>query len=180
MAGTAQALNNQRSRSYTEYYFLSEAVDSDSGGFSYSAGDASDKSTESGRRIIQSGIQVVRFHVWQDLTSGVEDGVAPLHATVTFDMTYEWYACLSNPCGTIKIEGLHSEGFIQAKLMINQAHYGLGLSQPGSRQIQFVMSPTPMYVRLDASEVVHGSVRMKFGDRQLNIKLPATKVIFTR
>jgi hypothetical protein len=95
-------------------------------------------------------------------------------------MTYGWYACLSNPGGVIKIEGLPGGGSIEAKLMINQAHYGLGLSQPGARQIQFVMSPTPMYVRLDAKEAVRGSVRMKFGDRQLNIKLPETKVIFTR
>jgi hypothetical protein len=173
--GVAPGIDTQRTRAHADYNYLNESLESDLNGLAHNS-----SMSVPGRRSSHSGIQVVRFHVWQDLTSGVGDGAAPLHATVTFDMTSEWYASLQNPCGTIKIEGLKGEGLIQAKLLINQAHYGLGLSQPGSRQLQFVMSPTPMYVKLDASETVRGTVRMKFGDRQLIIRLPETRVIFTR
>lgn len=163
-----------KAKSHVEHYFLSETFESDISAAQYGSTTAPDY------RPSHSGIQVVRFHVWQDLTAGTGDGVAPLHATVTFDMTPEWYEKLNNPCGTIKIEGLRGEGLVQAKLLINQAHYGLGLTQPGSRQIQFVMSPAPMYLRLDANQTVRGTVRVKFGDRQLILKLPETRVIFTR
>jgi hypothetical protein len=127
----------------------------------------------------RSGLQVVRFHVWQDLT-GVEGDVAPLHATVTLEMTSEWYSKLSKPDGSIKIDGVNGMGIVQARLLMYQAHYGLGLLQPGTRQMQFVMSPTPMYIRLNSCQTVRGTARMKFGDEHVVITLPETKVIFTR
>ena len=61
-----------------------------------------------------------------------------------------------------------------------QAHYGLGLGQSGSKQLQFMMSPTPLCVRLSGSETVRGTAKMKFGERYVSIELPETKVIFTR
>jgi hypothetical protein len=126
------------------------------------------------------GVQVIRFHVWQDLTAGMGEEAAPLYATVTFEMTSDWYQNMSNSCGTIRIEGVKSDAVIQARLVLNQAHYGLGLTQPGSRQLQFVMSPTPMHIKLGPNESMRGVVRMRFGDRQLVVRLPETKVIFTR
>jgi hypothetical protein len=126
------------------------------------------------------GIQVVRFHVWQDLTVGAEKDSAPLHVTVTFEMANEWYAALSQPDGRIRIQGLRGNETIQANLVVHQAHYGLGLTQPGSRQLQFVMSPTQRCPRQHDNQMVRGSVRMKFGRRSVRIDLPATKLIFTR
>jgi len=128
----------------------------------------------------ENGIQVIRFHVWQDLTACPGEGSAPLYTTLTFEMTSEWYLNLNTSCGTIRMEGVQSEALVQAKLVLNRAHHGLGLIQPGSRQLQFVMSPTPMHMRLDANEIVRGIARVRFGDRQVVAKLPETKVIFTR
>ena len=56
----------------------------------------------------------------------------------------------------------------------------LGLTQPGSRQLQFVMSPTQKCPRQPDNQTVRGTVRMKFGRRSVRIHLPETKVIFTR
>jgi hypothetical protein len=126
------------------------------------------------------GIQVVRFHVWQDLTVGAERDAVPLHVTVTFEMTNEWSAALSQPNGIIRLHGVRANEVTQATLLLHQAHYGLGLTQPGSRQLQFVMSPTQRCPRLRDNQTVWGTVRMKFGKRNVNIDLPETKVIFTR
>lgn len=132
------------------------------------------------RESAHSSIQVVRFHVWQDLTAQVDDGLAPLHATVTVEMANELYASLSKPGGSIKIETLRTREVLEARLLVYQAHYGLGLGKPGSKQLQFMMSPTPLYARLSAGESVRGTAKMKFGDRYASIVLPETKVIFTR
>jgi hypothetical protein len=126
------------------------------------------------------GIRVVRFHVWQDLTVGAEKDAAPLHVTVTLEMTNEWYAALDQPNGYIKLQGLRDIETVQAMLVIHQAHYGLGLTQPGSRQLQFVMSPTQKCPRQRDNQTVRGTVRIKFGKRNVRIDLPETKVIFTR
>jgi len=146
----------------------------------FEAGTTQERNVAHRRGSVQSGIQVVRFHVWQDLTAEIDDGLAPLHATVTLEMTNEWYANLSKPGGSIKIETARSAEIIEAKLLVYQAHYGLGLGQPGSKQLQFMMSPTPLCVRLSGSETVRGTAKMKFGERYVSIELPETKVIFTR
>ena len=135
---------------------------------------------EKKRLSVRDGLQIIRFHVWQDLSASENEDVAPLHATVTVEMTNEWYLNLSKPGGVVRIDGLDGGGSIEAKLVIHQAHYGLGLGQPGSRQLQFVMSPTPMYVKLRSNELVRGIVRIKFHDRQVTMRLPETRVIFTR
>ena len=101
-------------------------------------------------------IHVIRFHVWQDLT-GTFNGDAPLHATVTVELPDSHYLNLNGPGGHIQIETPSGEKLVEAKLLVNQAHYGLGLSQPGTRQVQFAMSPVPMYGRLDQLESVHGT-----------------------
>jgi hypothetical protein len=126
------------------------------------------------------GIQVVRFHVWQDLTVGSEKDAVPLHVTITFEMTNEWYEALSQPNGTIRLQGVKPNETMQGTLLLHQAHYGLGLIQPGSRQLQFVMSPTQRCPRLSDHQMVRGTVRIKFGKRNVRIDLPETKVIFTR
>src|SRR5207237_6505076 len=117
------------------------------------------------------GLRVVRFHIWQDLTHELSDGVAPLHATLTLEMAGEWYTNLSKP-GAIRIEGLRDTPVVEGALLVHQAHYGLGLTQPGSRQMQFVMSPTPLCPRLDPNGTVRGIARMRFGDRHVTIQLP--------
>ena len=132
------------------------------------------------RNLSHQGIQVVRFHVWQDLTAELDDGMAPLHATLTLEMTNEWYQSLSKPGGTIRIETLQDADVVEAKLLVYQAHYGLGLGQPGSKQMQFMMSPSPLCSRLGTNESVKGSAKIKFMDRQVTIPLPETPVIFTR
>src|SRR4051812_29142740 len=99
------------------------------------------------RRIpAHSGIEVTRFHVWQDLAAGVDRDLAPLHATITFELSNEWYSSLSKPNGVIRIENMKDEDVIEAGLMIHQANFGLESSQLVlERQLQFVMSPTPLY-----------------------------------
>jgi hypothetical protein len=137
--------------------------------------------SSTGRRAsTYSGLQVIRFHIWQDLTASSADGLAPLHATVTLEMTDDWYMSLSKPGGRIKINTLRERDTLEGNLLVYQAHYALGLGQPGSRQLQFMMAPTPLYPRLAPNEVVRGTARMKFEERQLTIHLPETKVIFTR
>jgi hypothetical protein len=127
----------------------------------------------------KKSIQVVRFHVWQDLTTAF-NGDAPLHATVTVEMPDAQYLNLNGPGGHIQIDGQNGETLVEAKLQVNQAHYGLGLSQPGTRQVQFAMSPVPMYSRLDQLEAVRGSARLRIGERTVTVTLPETKIIFTR
>jgi hypothetical protein len=95
-------------------------------------------------------------------------------------MTEEWYSSLSQPNGYIRLHGVRSNEAIQGTLLLHQAHYGLGLTQPGSRQLQFVMSPTQRCPRLSDNQTVWGTIRMKFGKRNARIDLPETKVIFTR
>jgi len=99
---------------------------------------------------------------------------------VTFEMTNEWCEALSQPNGRIRIQGLRGNQTMQATLVVHQAHYGLGLIQPGSRQLQFVMSPTQKCPRQHDNQIVRGSVRLKFGKRNIRVDLPETKVIFTR
>lgn len=124
-------------------------------------------------------IQVIRFHVWQDLTPS-DNGEAPLYATLTIEIPEASYLNLDKPNGMIKIEALDGERLAEARLLINQAHYGLGFSRRGVRQVQFAISPTPMYSRLNNVETVRGTARMRIGERLVTIQLPETKVIFTR
>lgn len=127
----------------------------------------------------KKNIQVIRFHVWQDLTTAF-NGDAPLHATVTVEMSDTHYLNLSGPGGHIQIEDQDGETLVEAKLQVNQAHYGLGLSQPGTRQVQFAMAPVPMYGRLDRLDAVSGSARLRIGERLITVNLPETRIIYTR
>ncbi|MFL5733526.1 MAG: hypothetical protein ACJ78Q_10025 [Chloroflexia bacterium] len=111
---------------------------------------------------------------------GSDRDSVPLHVTVTFEMTEEWHTRLSQPEGYVRLHGIRTGEPLHATLMLHQAHYGLGLIQPGSRQLQFVMTPTVRCPRLRDGQMVWGIVRMKFDKQNVRIGLPETKVIFTR
>ena len=134
------------------------------------------------RRIpAHSGIQVARFQVWQDLSSSAEGVVAPLHAAITLELSNEWYLGLSRPNGVIRIENVRRGEIIEAGLTIHQANYSLESAQSAhKRQLQFVMSPTPPYTKLNAGETMRGVAQMKFWNRKVTILLPETSILLIR
>lgn len=128
-----------------------------------------------------SGIRVARFQVWQELLAGVECDLAPLHATVTLELSNEWCSGLSRPNGVISIENSRSEDMLEAGLMLHHASYGLESAHPAiTRQLQFVMSPTLVHAKLDANEIVRGLAQMKFWNRKVTIVLPETSIVLIR
>src|SRR5262249_11316852 len=87
-----------------------------------------------------TGIEVKRFQVWQDLSGPGYDDVAPLHATVTLEMSNEWYSSLTTSDGTIRIDLVGCNEVVEAKLVLHNAHHDLDPSQLGSKRIlQFVV-----------------------------------------
>jgi hypothetical protein len=128
-----------------------------------------------------NGIQVIRFQVWQDLSGPCKGNVAPLHATVTFEMSNEWYSSLTTPDGIIRIELAEGNEVIEARLVLHQAHHDLDPAQlKSNRRLQFVVSPTPLHSELDAERSVRGVAKMKFWNRKVTIRLPETRLAFVR
>src|SRR5205085_9523935 len=75
-----------------------------------------------------SGIRVARFQVWQELSAGPEGDVAPLaplHATIMFELSNEWFAGLSRPNGAIRLQNPKCAEIIEAGLMLHHASYDL-------------------------------------------------------
>ncbi len=131
------------------------------------------------RRIpANSGICVARFQVWQDISACAGAKVASLHATVMFELSKEWYSSLSKRSGVIRIENAKHETIIEAELMVHQANYGLECAV--RRKLQLTMSPTPLYKKLDANEIIGGTAQMKFWNRKVTIVLPETKILLIR
>ena len=124
-------------------------------------------------------IEVSRFHVWQDLTPA-DSTSDPMYATLTIEIPETVLVNLNKPEGTIKIEDQDGETLVEARLLINHSHYGLGLIPKGSRQVQFAMAPTPVRGSLSNIRTVRGTAKIRIGDRMECIQLPETKIIFTR
>ena len=136
-----------------------------------------------GKRIparAHNGVRVERFQVWQDVSSHSAGDTAQLNATITFEMSNEWYASLTRPDGTIRIERKTNGEVAEGNLILHEVHSGLEHTRPGHKRLQFIVSPPITFSRLEADEPVCGIVRMKFWNRRVTIKLPDTAVTVKR
>lgn len=128
--------------------------------------------------VSQSNVQVVGFHVWQDLTPASRNN-SPVYATVTIELSDAYDVSHQSPDATIRLEATNGETLLEGRLAVNRAHFGLGLALPGRKQVQFTMLPAPMYGRMRSPETVRGAARIRIGGRLVAIRLPEAKVIFT-
>lgn len=122
-------------------------------------------------------VQVVRFHVWQDLTPTSTES-APVHATVTIEISEDYSVSAEHQDGAIRLETPGGKSFVEGRLVVNRVQYGLGLAEPGKKQVQLTMLPVPAHRRLDNVDKVKGTVYIRISERIVSVRLPETKIIF--